>query len=944
MAEQPSTNAPRQNRKRCAFFTTPQGCRHGDKCTFAHVPASQSTVALSHNDRSTRPRERRSQPQASKATARQQSSVSPSNASTQDSTMDSSPSAPQAGLNSVTSVEHSATRQPQKSHASRPINPARVPVRKPLPKSLSSIKDTLSPEEQRKKLREFELNQIKSRYGSSATFKDLTAESSNETVWRLSMVPTDPDFPYEIDALEIQLHVPNTYPKEPAWLEVMNHDIPKGFARNLEKGFAEHARKAITTAKSLLAQLSWLDVNMETLLQQPPAPTIRFVSHASTSSNTLSRANTADSPAVIPQPNIAQPPPPPSSSTPHPRPTQPPRPSWTPSERQEAALKRQQQLAQLQTRFRGSLKVLSDTSVEIALEPTNAAQLPVKLEGPLLIHMLIPSLYPLEPCSIQLGYNGANPELEDWRIANIEKGFEKIVASAPAQAQSLFQYLSQLNRSLKDFMLLPEPSPSVNTPSPSESLAELQLQEEKKITHESTSPSKAHDHSPTLNEGGVSSSLFSTQNDFKHGRKIYHIPAPSRNFGPEEEYGAHTSEDSDDNRSSEDDDGKDTGDEAIYSADDSEEEEDDVESDHHDESPLATRQDTTPIKRGVEIRMPDIILEHISLLHCTLLNLLVRCNRCKSLIDIPNLKPDKQHDASSTATSMESDLGGASSLTTQRQSASKNKQIWKNCDTCLSPLGAHFRPDFIHMNSRTLGYLDLAGCTAYDILPSTFVPTCDGCDHVLGADVPGGAIGFRQQVGRGMSATANCRNCHLRLVFSLEGQVRFVKLAPGDLLQVDSQTLEQLPLKKKKGKGGTLTTMYEEAIKVGEPLPKKGACEHYKKSRRWFRFPCCSKVYPCHLCHDEKESSHEAEFAKRMICGNCAREQPISDKPCQCGQSPVRSSKPTSAFWEGGEGVRDKTRMSTKDPRKYKGSNKTVAKKQVGAENVRKRREMSKKK
>ncbi|KAF9957818.1 hypothetical protein BGZ65_001843, partial [Modicella reniformis] len=150
-------------------------------------------------------------------------------------------------------------------------------------------------------------------------------------------------------------------------------------------------------------------------------------------------------------------------------------------------------------------------------------------------------------------------------------------------------------------------------------------------------------------------------------------------------------------------------------------------------------------------------------------------------------------------------------------------------------------------------------------------------------------------------------------------------------------TLEQLPLKKKaihKNKNGSL----DFELKVGEPLPRKGVCDHYKKSRRWFRFPCCSKIYPCPVCHDESEAeSHEHEYAKRMICGHCSREQAISDKPCVCGESPIKSSGGSGAFWEGGQGMRDRTRMSHKDPRKHMGSNKTVSKKQVGAENVRKR-------
>lgn len=62
-------------------------------------------------------------------------------------------------------------------------------------------------------------------------------------------------------------------------------------------------------------------------------------------------------------------------------------------------------------------------------------------------------------------------------------------------------------------------------------------------------------------------------------------------------------------------------------------------------------------------------------------------------------------------------------------------------------------------------------------------------------------------------------------------------------------------------------------IKSGQPLPNNGTCQHYKKSFRWMRFPCCGKVYPCDKCHNEAETEHEMEMATRMICGFCSKEQ-----------------------------------------------------------------------
>jgi uncharacterized CHY-type Zn-finger protein len=64
-------------------------------------------------------------------------------------------------------------------------------------------------------------------------------------------------------------------------------------------------------------------------------------------------------------------------------------------------------------------------------------------------------------------------------------------------------------------------------------------------------------------------------------------------------------------------------------------------------------------------------------------------------------------------------------------------------------------------------------------------------------------------------------------------------------------------------------------LHAGEPLSNRGACEHYRRSFRWFRFSCCAKVYPCDKCHDAAEE-HVNEWANRMLCGWCSREQRYS--------------------------------------------------------------------
>jgi len=155
---------------------------------------------------------------------------------------------------------------------------------------------------------------------------------------------------------------------------------------------------------------------------------------------------------------------------------------------------------------------------------------------------------------------------------------------------------------------------------------------------------------------------------------------------------------------------------------------------------------------------------------------------------------------------------------------------------------------------------------------------------------------------------AICRECHKRMSFRIP-EVKFLQVSTAAV-----RATQAGPRKKKEQLG----------IKVGEQLPNRGRCAHYSKSYRWFRFSCCSKVFPCDKCHDAV-SDHPNENANRMICGYCSREQNFRPEDCgTCHASLV--ARHGTGFWEGGKGTRDKVRMSRKDPRKYKRAPGTAAK------------------
>jgi hypothetical protein len=268
-----------------------------------------------------------------------------------------------------------------------------------------------------------------------------------------------------------------------------------------------------------------------------------------------------------------------------------------------------------------------------------------------------------------------------------------------------------------------------------------------------------------------------------------------------------------------------------------------------------------PSERGIALTFPSLELHGLELLQLTLLSLTLKCARCKTPNDVTSLKP-----------------------TVPTQSS---------CKKCASPFAVTFRPEFLHAHSSRAGFIDVAGATIADLLPSTFVPTCSTCSTPLRQGLT--AV-------RGDKVTNVCRACHARFSLSLGAEAKFLPYAPGNV---------SLPA------GGAQRQKTERlGLHAGTPLPDRGACAHYRRSYRWFRFGCCGRVHPCDRCHDAAEG-HENEWAARMICGWCSREQRYDPESCgYCGRSVIGSKG--RGYWEGGKGTRDKVLMRRGDRRKFK--------------------------
>uniref|UniRef100_A0A3Q0QNT7 CHY-type domain-containing protein n=1 Tax=Amphilophus citrinellus TaxID=61819 RepID=A0A3Q0QNT7_AMPCI len=202
----------------------------------------------------------------------------------------------------------------------------------------------------------------------------------------------------------------------------------------------------------------------------------------------------------------------------------------------------------------------------------------------------------------------------------------------------------------------------------------------------------------------------------------------------------------------------------------------------------------------------------------------------------------------------------------------------------------------LHHYSDVLGYLDLQNATAADLV-------LRDCELTVGC-LSCSQEGPVQNLVYGQTKEFNCENCHTKLSILTES-TKFQYIQP-------------------------------RINKTGEATARKRNMQTFqtkpslvKLCARVLRFPCCGRAYPCDVCHDENQD-HPMELATRMICGFCAKEQPYGNrKPCiSCGGMMTKGTHTT--HWEGGQGCRNKVKMSRNDRQKYASTNKTVSRKAGG--------------
>ncbi len=417
--------------------------------------------------------------------------------------------------------------------------------------------------------REFQIQQLKRRFSPIVTAED------GGTTLTFQMAPSDPDFPFEMTGLECVLHVPRTYPKNgrPS-LQVTNKEMGRGYQFNVERGFASMA--ASSPQATLLELMNRLDRQLESLLTEPKAETLKIVPNIAASGSIHRPENAGRQPHDVS-----------ATVTKHVPAANPQVPSYTWEQTRAAEARRAAESRQLETRL-GRSPMFSKSAdglvYTLPIDPGKPGELPVPLQAVKLVRLHVPIRYPLEPCRVELV--GVPQEA----ARNTEKGFKRRAKVNPETTLlGHINYLVQHMHTLAAVAIEDPVSTELHLP-----IDRLTVNDAKQASHPATAP-------------------LGDQWDRSHIKVIPRPPEWSANHDDEEG-------DSDDS------DAEDSTDDFT----------DEVE---HDEAigPNPEGNVTRP-ERGILISFPFLELHSIELLELLALSITVKCERCKDTMDIKNLR------------------------------------------------------------------------------------------------------------------------------------------------------------------------------------------------------------------------------------------------------------------------------------------------------------------
>lgn len=350
-------------------------------------------------------------------------------------------------------------------------------------------------------------------------------------------------------------------------LRITNKEMKRGFQLNVERGFDQIV--ATATNATLLGMMNRLDKELEALLTGQMADTIKIVTNA--------RAPEAPKAAPRPVQGVMQ------ASFPR---TFEIVERFTPQQKEEAQSKRQADIRQLVARLGrlANFKQSADgITFTIPFQPLKKEGLPDSIRNQSTIRLIVPELYNLHPCRIEI------PGNNDPRARNIEQSFkERAIAEKQATLMVHINYLSQHSAA----MSVPKTTAE-------------QVQSAEVLEHDSAS---------TVEQTSIAPPIHTDQNDKSH---IKFIPRP-----PEFSAGGEEDEDWSSDGSLSYDSGDDTDDKGAEEADDI----------------VATAPVLSSVERGIMLSFPQMEIHGIELLELVELNISVKCERCKDTTDVLRLR------------------------------------------------------------------------------------------------------------------------------------------------------------------------------------------------------------------------------------------------------------------------------------------------------------------
>ncbi|XP_069758853.1 uncharacterized protein [Narcine bancroftii] len=148
-------------------------------------------------------------------------------------------------------------------------------IRPPVPRPAmvkDEVKLTELTQEVARQLRETEISQLLKRFPKDQLIIQ-ESEDGKQTFYRIVVEPTDPDWPFDLKEMDIQICFPDDYPLEVFTLDIPeDQDLPASMGRHVcsaseEWLRAKHATNRLTGKLELLFRpyLRWLDRNLEKL-------------------------------------------------------------------------------------------------------------------------------------------------------------------------------------------------------------------------------------------------------------------------------------------------------------------------------------------------------------------------------------------------------------------------------------------------------------------------------------------------------------------------------------------------------------------------------------------------------------------------------------------------------------------------------------------------------